>query len=284
MRVVTATDLSAFAELALPYLRADPVRNNVAYGVVRNRHDGLLPAEPDALWLAVQDRDGELVGVALMTPPHALLLTDMPLTAVDALAEHLAAAPVRLPGVNGPLAVARRLAGRYAELVGVAAAPVMSLRMFRLDQVSRPPEVPGRLREAAEPDRSLLVDWMVAFGAEALPHEAPDPKASARQIDIRLGRPGLLWLWEVGGEPVSTAYLTTPVAGVVRVSGVYTPPAQRRRGYASACVAGISQHALDSGALACMLYTDLANPTSNKIYQAVGYRPVGDTQEWAFRP
>jgi predicted GNAT family acetyltransferase len=122
--------------------------------------------------------------------------------------------------------------------------------------------------------------WWAAFGAEALPDDHQD---AARPIDARLNRPGLLWLWEVDGEPVSTAYLSPLAAQVSRVSGVYTPPDLRGRGYASACVATMSQRALDGGAVACMLYTDLANPTSNKIYQAIGYRPVADVQEWRFR-
>jgi predicted GNAT family acetyltransferase len=67
---------------------------------------------------------------------------------------------------------------------------------------------------------------------------------------------------------------------VVRVSGVYTPVEERGHGYASANVAAISARALDAGALACMLFADKANPTSNKIYQAIGYRPVGGSQEW----
>lgn len=286
MRVVQEPDLVAFAELTLPHLLADPVGNNVACGVLQNRRDGILPVESDALWLCVRDSNGKLAGAALSTPPYGLLLTEMPPAAVDALASHLAAAAVRLPGVNGPIALASRFAEQYAELVGVTAEPVMSLRMFRLDAVAPPDGVPGQLREARRADRDLLVDWAMAFSAEALPHQARRAEsgdAAARPVDVRLAQPGLLWLWEVDGEAVSTAYLSTPAAGVVRVSGVYTPPVHRGRGYASACVAGISQHALDSGALACMLYTDLANSTSNKIYQAIGYRPVADTQEWRFR-
>ncbi|MFS8480264.1 MAG: GNAT family N-acetyltransferase, partial [Micromonosporaceae bacterium] len=124
-----------------------------------------------------------------------------------------------------------------------------------------------------------------AFSAEALPQEGrADATSTERMVDVRLRRPGAQWLWEVEGEPVCTAILSAPVAGVVRISGVYTPPEKRGRGYGSACVAGVSQHALDTGASACMLYTDRANPVSNKIYQAIGYRPVGDTQEWRFGP
>ena len=30
------------------------------------------------------------------------------------------------------------------------------------------------------------------------------------------------------------------------------------------------------------LFTDIANPTSNKIYQAIGYEPVIDIDQWSF--
>jgi predicted GNAT family acetyltransferase len=155
----------------------------------------------------------------------------------------------------------------------------MGLRLFRLETVRPPAPVPGRLREALPQDRDLLVEWSAAFMAEALPDEPGDPAAP---IDLRLGRPGLVWIWEDGGIPVSTAHRTEPALGVVRVANVYTPPELRGRGYASACVAGLSQDALDHGVIHCALYTDLSNPTSNKIYQAIGYEPVGDTQVWHF--
>jgi predicted GNAT family acetyltransferase len=104
----------------------------------------------------------------------------------------------------------------------------------------------------------------------------------ADAVDARLGTHGLIWLWEMDSEPVSMAWLTPPVGGVSRVSGVYTPSDLRGHGYASACVARISEHALATGSRLCMLYTDLANPISNKIYQRIGYRPVADAQEWFF--
>jgi predicted GNAT family acetyltransferase len=103
------------------------------------------------------------------------------------------------------------------------------------------------------------------------------------QVDARL-RHGLLWLWEWTGRPVSTAWLSRPVAEVVRVSGVFTPPEERGRGFASGCVAHVSRYALDAGATTCTLYTDLANPTSNHIYQALGYRRVAEAAQWCFAP
>jgi predicted GNAT family acetyltransferase len=85
-----------------------------------------------------------------------------------------------------------------------------------------------------------------------------------------------------GGDPVSSARRTADVGGIVRVGFVYTPPHLRRRGYASACVAAASEAILRGGAVACMLYADLANPTSNAIYQRLGYRPVSDAAEYRF--
>ena len=65
--------------------------------------------------------------------------------------------------------------------------------------------------------------------------------------------------------------------GITRVGPVYTPPEHRRRGYATALVAAWTSELLRRGARRCMLFTDHANPTSNSIYQAVGYRPAGDS-------
>jgi predicted GNAT family acetyltransferase len=140
------------------------------------------------------------------------------------------------------------------------------------------PDLPGVGGPAAARDRDRLVAWLAAFHREAAPRELhPDPVAV---IDRGLRRPGAWWLWEVAGEPVSMLTITPRVAGVTRISAVFTPPDQHGHGYACACVAAASQWALDQGADACMLYTDLANATSNKIYQAVGYRPVGDATRW----
>jgi len=77
------------------------------------------------------------------------------------------------------------------------------------------------------------------------------------------------------------AAISDPVAGAVRIGPVYTPPEQRRHGYASALVAQLSQGARSAGNR-CLLYTDLANPTSNAIYRAIGYRPVTEVLRYRF--
>ena len=101
------------------------------------------------------------------------------------------------------------------------------------------------------------------------------------EVDRRL-RDGRMFVWSDGRETVSMVGTGPPVAGVVRLGPVYTPASRRRRGYATALVADVSQRALAAGAAKCMLYTDLANATSNTIYQTVGYRRASDAQEYAF--
>jgi predicted GNAT family acetyltransferase len=141
--------------------------------------------------------------------------------------------------------------------------------------------VPGRLRRATGADRELLTEWFVAFAAEAL-GENVNPQAAGRSVDAYLGTEGMgLYLWE-DGRPVSIAGRSRPTPNGVTVNYVYTPPEHRNKGYASACVAALSQLLLEEGYRYCFLFTDLANPTSNKIYEAIGYEPVCDMDEYEF--
>lgn len=281
MRCIADAELAGFANEVLPHLHLDPVRNNLACTIIESRRRGLVPVEHDALWLRVLDNGGRLATAALRTPPFPLVLTDAPPAAVAVLVEHLFPTAPHLQQVSGPVDVSREFADRWSAVTGNPATVSMRQRMFRVDAVAAPAGVPGRLRPGNESDRELVVDWLKAFTAEAIP-DGPrtDPVALA---DRALARDNGVWLWEDGGKPVSMLTTPPPAAGVVRINAVYTPPARRGNGYASACVAAASQRALDQGADVCMLYTDLDNPTSNKIYQAIGFYPVGDAAIWRLR-
>jgi predicted GNAT family acetyltransferase len=273
MRWLLNEDLPDFATAVLPWLERDPVAYNVHWTVVSALVKGDLPVEPGSFWARLVDGD-EPHAVALRTPPHPLLLTQL----ASATARSLAAAleDRELSGVTGPPHAARLVRDALARPF----EPGMMQRTYRLDAVTPPVRpAPGRLVAASPADEALVVAWSEAFAAEAgTPGGNAIRQAARRRIDN-----GQLWLWELDGVPVSMACGNHPAAGVVRVGLVYTPPGQRRRGYASACVAAVSQRVLDDGASTCMLYTDLANPTSNAIYQAIGYRPVGDIETWEFR-
>lgn len=97
-----------------------------------------------------------------------------------------------------------------------------------------------------------------------------------RLVDDRTAA-GCLTLWEGGeGEVVSMAAVSPRVAGTVRVTVVHTPPEHRGHGFAAGVTAEAGRQARDAGAREVLLFTDLANPTSNGVYQRIGYRPVAD--------
>ena len=129
-------------------------------------------------------------------------------------------------------------------------------------------------------DAELVASWMAGFAVDArLPAHEHEPLRNSAAA--RVARGGV-FMWEHDGAPVSVAMLQGATRHGIRVSFVYTPPELRGRGYASTCVAAVSERALASGKRFCTLYTDLANPTSNAIYQRVGYRRLGESVLFAF--
>ncbi|MGH9041053.1 MAG: GNAT family N-acetyltransferase [Acidimicrobiia bacterium] len=274
MEIVVPCDPGQLIERAGPWLETEPVLHNVICTALSR-----ATAEPHrfggADWFAVEDA-GNPVGVAILTPPFPLRLTPMSDAALDALVDLLAERRPDLPGATGSGDVAARFARRWTERTGAAVSPGMGLLMYRLDAVEPPPPAPGTYRRAGDDDRALLEDWFLRFVTEA-GAIAGDIAAAVNQ---RLAL-GALHLWE-DGAVVSLTGTQPPVAGVVRIGPVYTPPELRGRGYASNCVATVSRQALDRGASACMLYTDTENRTSNAIFQRIGYRRVAEACEYRF--
>jgi hypothetical protein len=135
-----------------------------------------------------------------------------------------------------------------------------------------PPIPEGYFRPAAPEDVEIVADWLRDFEIEALTENHPADRIRAR----RLVNQGDVFFWETDGQPVSMAMRTRPIKNSITISGVYTPPEHRRRGFAAACVATLSQSLLDLGFETLTLFTDLANPTSNAIYQKIGFCPVCD--------
>ncbi len=151
-------------------------------------------------------------------------------------------------------------------------------RVYELRRVIPPPPAPGALRVATEADQELVARWLYDFAREVGMEGTVETVAesAAQRIDRRE-----LFLWE-DGRPVSLAGRGRHTTHGAVIGSVYTPPAFRGRGYASSCVAALSRQMLDAGWRFCALFTDLANPISNSIYQKIGYRPLGDFDEYGF--
>jgi predicted GNAT family acetyltransferase len=230
-------------------------------------------------YLATVTDGGRVVAAALRTPPHRLILSEVDDPAAIARIVEDTLDP-RLPGVLGPSEPARAFVETWGASGGRPARLAISERIYRLARVRPPAPVPGRARVATAADRELVVAWTEGFMLDAF-GEA-DPAEVAATADRWLaGNERILQLWE-DGEPVSLAGVGGATPNGIRIGPVYTPPAARRQGYASALVAAVSQAQLDAGRRFCFLFTDLANPTSNRIYQAIGYEPVRDVDAYDF--
>ena len=268
-------DVGAYLATAGGFLRANPAKNTIMLSVAGTLQSQGPAAFGDAtpLYGWWTEPDGTVGAALLQTPPYPILLTVLPPGAAVALAAELAGRGHHPPGVNAAPGPAAEFAAAWNERTGRASSVGMRMRLYALDRLVPPdPAPPGRARIALEADRDLLVAWLDAFHDEAGP---PGPRETQQVVDDRLGFGGLA-LWEHAGTPVSLAGRTRPAAGLARVGPVYTPPELRGRGFGGAVTAAVTQAALDSGAEGVMLFTDLANPTSNTLYQRLGFHPVTD--------
>jgi hypothetical protein len=232
-------------------------------------------AEPR--WWVGRDQRGGPVAAFMHTPPHPLHLGLATAEQARDLAGLLLSESGSLGGVGGMRTAAEAFAAEWAQARDVEVRTEMELGVYDLPVRPRLPfAVPGGYRRATVDDLGITDGWARDFHtAVGAIGTAP---STGRYLDA--GRVGL---WEdESGQPVSMAYASVASAGVTRVSGVWTPQGQRGHGYASGVVAALSAERMDDGER-CMLYTDLANPTSNRIYQALGYRRIGDSITLAFR-
>jgi predicted GNAT family acetyltransferase len=247
---------------------------------------GRLVDEP-AAWGAevtmLVELDGERpVAVLTRTGPHPALIVgfDEPdAIGHQALADALLATGRRVADVNGPRRFSEPFAAVVSQLTGVTPRVHRQTRAYELRAVRMPALPRGRFRLAVEEDAPTLRPWIEAFGRD-IGETITAEEAGARTDRLIPARE--LVVWEDDGQIVSMAAVVRRTRSSAHVALVYTPPSHRGRGYASAAVALLSQRELDAGNEWCSLYTDLANPTSNHIYAAIGYEPICDFRQFRF--
>jgi RimJ/RimL family protein N-acetyltransferase len=217
---------------------------------------------------------------AVRNHPWPLLVTEIEPDDAEALVDVWLREDPEVPGVTGVPAAARAVAEAWARRTGGSWGLRMREALHVLAEVVEPPRWPmGRLRRATWRDRELLIAWEREFQLEA--RVAATGTIEPEAIVERRLAAGAQFVWE-GKERVSTLGVNPPIAGTVRIGPVFTPAEHRGHGYASAAVARASSDALAAGARRCMLFTDVENPTPNKIYAAIGFRRRGDWEELEF--
>ncbi|MFJ9697464.1 GNAT family N-acetyltransferase [Kitasatospora sp. NPDC101183] len=277
MTWILSTSLDDFRAEAGAFLATRPAENTVLLTLAhRLAVSGLdVYGEPPVFGWWRPEEGGPVEGAFLQTPPFAPRLSAMSEEAAAALAVELAAAGpgfTELTGVGGGAAAVRAFADAWAGATGATWSVRAEERLYRLGRLTDPARpAAGRHRLAGPADRELAIRWYGEFLAEVDVPPMDVPKA----VDDRIADGGL-HLWEDGGVPVALVGASPVLAGMSRIGPVYTPADRRGRGYASAATAAASAYVLTQGAAEVLLYTDLANPTSNSVYRQIGYRPVED--------
>ena len=277
MQVVRHSNLAAFAALVRPLFMHDEAMHCLGLGMLHTLVTD--PSQcPEPVLLSIESSE-RLVGVAWQTPPFPLGITQMTGEALDSLARYAATHLPSVGAVVGPRPAVDEFSERWQALTGCTLVGRIAQGIYQLTHVILPPTVPGGMRLASEQDRQLLAEWHYQFALDC-------DLASSRDEAWLAADHGLLHgnrvLWEDEHRPRAMAGFSGKTPTGVRVNYVYTPPEERGQGYASALVAQLSQHLLDGGNKCCFLYTDLKNPTSNRIYQRVGYRFVCESAHYRF--
>ena len=259
--------IDEFRAIAEPLYRRDPVGNTIEltlFGAGRVSDDSLLLS----VW-----NDGAPVGAILQISPYPLACNGIPLDTMDSVVAQLVELRPGLTGVRGTRSSAIAFADAWHTVTGRSGTIDTEERLYRLGALRAPDGVTGTARLATSDDRRQLAEWVGLFFRETFSQR--DEAAAERFVDTsnRVGDRFVLWV--VDGGPVSMAMLRAPAAGVSRIGPVFTPLDRRGHGYGSAVTAADLAHR--SGTADVVLFADLANPTSNAIYQRIGFEGVADS-------
>jgi uncharacterized protein len=232
-----------------------------------------LVAPVDSYWSLVRAGEGQVVAAALRTIPKMMLSREAVPGAMAELAQH--AQQAKFESIIGP----RPSLESFAAAFGGVWRSTQQHVVYECRAAEPVPPVAGRRRVVTTDDRARVADWIQAFSDEAIGDGAT--RVAAEAAADRHVRDGSMWLWCVDDEPVACTAAVGRTPHGIRITSVYTPPNQRRHGYASALVASLTKELLASGRQFVFLYADQRNPTANAMYQRIGYRLIAEAGELA---
>ena len=278
-------DIKVFKDLVTPFLLQFEVENNLLFGILDRLENNIntYSDTEEPIFITIS-KNNEIKLVSIRTPPHNQLLSfTKNLDAIKFLVEELAKKKVDLPGVMGFTEGSKNFARLWAKKRKLNFDIEMHERIYLLKQVNKDKIGNNTFCLATSDEKTIILNFLEAFIKEAL------PKTSKEEITRSQHRTGQA----ITNQKVYVLKVNDRITSMVKRAGetpngqtinmVYTPPAHRGKGYATEVVAKVSQCILNEGKQYCFLFTDLANPTSNKIYQTVGYKPVIDIDVYRFK-
>ncbi|MEQ6388452.1 GNAT family N-acetyltransferase [Bacillaceae bacterium S4-13-58] len=260
------------------YLITKEAMHNLPLGIV-HRLVNHLPSYPNAPFLFALKQGDETVGVVMRTPPHHWIVSFEEKTrehAIKTVTNTFLQQNLDVPGIVGGQKDVLELAEVWGEPYEVE----MDQWIYQITKVTPIPKAPGKLRPVEKPYANLLARWLWQYG-----QEVQEPMEMERAITMadRFVKEKSAYLWEVNGKPVSMANSSRATKNGASINAVFTPDEYKRKGFATSCVAELTQKLLDQGKTFCTLYTDAANPISNSIYQKIGYQKIGDSVKVKFK-
>lgn len=280
-KIALFLDASSFLDRVGALLNAQEAKFGLSLGLARR-----LVGEPHTYgeanpWFASVESETEVCAAAMRTPPHKLILSffggDLE-RICSMLTSIVSNSFANIPGIIGQNEIVQPFAERWCDTHGVTVRSKMGQKIYELTKVRFDITSNGLYRRAGEEDKDTVATWATEFHRDVSGEEPPE--GATQKAHARVDR-GEIYLW-CDGEPVSMCGSCRPTDHGIAINYVYTPPEKRSRGYATACVASLCDELLGRGYRFCVLYADLANPISNRIYRRIGFTEVGDFVEVVF--
>ncbi|MFX1285311.1 MAG: GNAT family N-acetyltransferase [Promethearchaeota archaeon] len=285
MKITFYSDIRKFCDLCFPFLAKNEAENNLLFGILKNlrKNPHTYSEEYSPILISIAD-DNVLKLISIRTPPYNQLISyTEDLATIPSLVEELSNKIPDIPGILGFKDGALKFGQLWAKRHGKKLHLDMNERIYQLEEVNSKTLGSHEFVPATRRDKPLILEWMRAFVKEAVPNQPPEePTITQKRIDQAIER-RMIYFLKVNNKIVSMARKAGTTPNGQTINAVYTPPKHRRHGYGTEVVAKLSQNILDEGKTYCFLFTDLANPTSNKIYQTVGYKPIIDVDVYLFQ-
>ncbi|MFE9459553.1 GNAT family N-acetyltransferase [Streptomyces californicus] len=277
-------DIDDFLARAGDFLRSRPALHNTPLTDLEKLRIRRPDAQgPVSAVFGRLESGGEVHAVLYLTSRGRLGLTSLSVEQTEALAVQLGALGHSPATVIADRDTATAFADSWQRRTGAAPALFWRTHLYRLGLLTPPQPLPeGRGRLVSGADREHVVRWCREFCVDVGEQSSIDVIDAGSWDLSRFGDRQFTFWQTPDGTPVSMAASTPVIGGMVRIDPVYTPAHLRGRGYAGAVTVEASRAALAAGATDVVLFTDPDNPTSNALYQRIGYVHLADFAGYSF--
>lgn len=203
--------------------------------------------------------------------------------AVEALADYFGESHLKVHGIIALNDICLSFMERYKKHKNCSFVEKLGMDIMEIREVNEIKPVDGIYRLAAPEDAKLVAEWMIEFQMEALTSEM-DYEAALKKAVKQIEEGKIHFLEDTEKKIVSMAIAARKLAKGITITYIYTPEEFRGKGYAAANIYHLSKELLEKGNEFCSLFVDKRNPLSNRAYEKVGYKVVGDCYEYKTVP